>query len=132
MASVQAIMKEHREIKEIFDKLEKIIPLESQINVVEVKAILSKFEKIWNVHESDEEKVFSQMKKEGKIDFKNEKAIVDEHKQLRGHWKVLTNAISSANPMNVWVSLDTDGRMIMEKFREHMAYEESFLRSIKK
>jgi predicted metal-binding protein len=50
--------------------------------------------------------------------------ILDQHKELKGHWIVISKAIKSKNDQSMKATLDTDGKMLVEKLTKHIEEEE--------
>ena len=103
MDAKQVIKIEHKEIREILDEIEKMLNSEQEsyyyIN------LLDKFEIIWDKHEEREER-FLKLFAEQNIDFPYYKMMLGEHKQLRGHWKVIKDAIKGADKSKIFIAFD--------------------------
>ena len=91
----------------------------------EISDSLKEFENFWTRHEEKEEKYFDLFKKNGKK-FPYHKTLVSEHKQLKGHWKVLQGFLENKSDLELEIALDTDGRMLIEKFLKHVDSEERY------
>lgn len=125
--SISLIKKEHDELRSILTQIEKIIGSENEEETMKVAHLLTAFKDLWDKHEIREEDFFDELADLGKHNPENaDERFVSEHRQLRGHWKILFDAVNSYDPAELKVSLDTDGRMLIEKFRNHMASEEIF------
>jgi hypothetical protein len=51
--------------------------------------------------------------------------LIGEHIQLRGHWNILQQALGTDKEA-LRVALDTDGKILIEKLREHITKENEF------
>jgi hypothetical protein len=56
---------------------------------------------------------------------------LEEHRQLKGHWKVVQDFLKTSDDNKIRVALDTDGRMLIDKLREHMNAEDNFFDTLK-
>jgi len=83
---------------------------------------------LWNSHEQKEEKLFAVLAKQN-VHVPVER-MVFEHRQLRGHKKVIEEAIKAASESEVKVSLETDGRMMIGKLRKHIKDENEVIYKI--
>lgn len=121
MQEVDTIFKEHDEMNNILFEINSFI--DKPFNKEKLIDLMKVFEVLWNNHERMEDKAF------GKIAGFPEKMILKQHKELRGHWKVLSDALNSNNKLELEIALDTDGKMLVDKFKKHIAYEENLLES---
>jgi hypothetical protein len=124
MISINSIKKEHELIERELVELETIMD-EENINFPNLVHIFAKLHSLWDSHEKKEEDLFNKFKADG-IDFPVDE-ILFAHKELRGHKKVIENAINSGSEFEMQVSLDTDGKIIINKLREHIKKEEIYL-----
>ena len=76
---------------------------------------------MWNKHEREEHERFDS------TPFHIEAMLLERDRQLRGHWRVLKRAVRLRDPLEMKVSLDTDGRMLYDKVRNHIQIEEELL-----
>lgn len=127
--SIVDLGEEHSEINVILSEIEEIIDSE-EINFSNLVHTFNKFFHLWDEHEKNEEELFSFLEK-NKINFPIFKFIF-EHRELRGHKKVLEDAIKSGSDFKIKVALDTDGRILINKIKRHMAYEDDILYSLPK
>lgn len=122
MEIIAILKKEHEEIRDILLAIESMIgnaPTSKELNI-----LLDKFHERWDAHEKKEENSLKLFKRSNlQLQFK--KAVLGEHRELRGHWRVIKNALKSDEKI-IDVALDTDGRMLIEKLRKHMEFEENF------
>lgn len=123
--SVYLLKEEHREMVSLFDELERFANKGDFSELKHAFKSLKQLGDLWNKHEKREEELFDLSRQMGKP-FPNEAMLVQEHKEFRGHWKVLNDAMNSEDPEQFCISLDTDGRMLIEKFRKHIKREEEF------
>lgn len=120
------LLKEHEQINQELIELEVIMNSE-EINYSNLIHVFKKLHDFWNFHEDREELFFTNIKKKGaKINF--EKTLI-EHRELKGHWTVIRNAINSGDENEVKISLDTDGKMLIDKLRRHMNEEEELVKN---
>lgn len=129
MNSIYKIKKEHEEIEIELAELETIMDAE-ELNFANLTHSFNKLRNLWNNHETKEDSFFEKIKEKG-IEFPVEKLMLD-HKELRGHKKVISEAIKQGDENKIFVSLDTDGRMLINKMREHMQKENQLFDSISK
>ena len=130
LKTISEIEQEHIQIREILTKLENNI---NDFSRDKYNLLINEFEnltKFWDSHEGKEDELFRFIRKNYHL-HTGEIMIIEQHKQLRGHWKILNESIKSNNPEQVRISFDTDGRMLIDKFRKHMKYEEDFFRGLK-
>jgi HD superfamily phosphohydrolase len=126
---LEIIKKEHELLGKILNDIESFLDKEN-IDVSVVAGLLHDFGKMWNSHELREERIFAEKtKKDGS--FPEETMLIEQHRELRGHWLVLQNALGSDDKEKIRVALDTDGRMLIDKFRNHISFEEEFFDSYK-
>src|SRR3989344_1369828 len=119
MDKISELQKEHSEIKGLLSKIENSI--DNNVNGEFIVELFDDLDKTWNRHEKREEKIFNKIVRYGKMPF--EKMLLNEHRELRGHWKVLRIAMDPVKKM-FRVALDTDGRMLIRKLKEHIAIED--------
>ncbi|PIN90007.1 hypothetical protein COU57_04815 [Candidatus Pacearchaeota archaeon CG10_big_fil_rev_8_21_14_0_10_32_14] len=117
------LLQEHLLIRGLLDQLEVFIIEQDEIDLDKLSRTLSNIDTLWNAHEEKEEKFLKKISDWG-VNLPNEKMIIEEHREIRGHWKILQKSLKSKNKQEVLVTLDTDGKMVIEKFRSHMAREE--------
>ena len=119
--SIEKIKKEHEQIEREIVELETIME-DDQINYPNLIHVFRKLHNFWNSHESREEVFFED------IFEKNSKFPVDkiafEHKELNGYARAIHDAIKSGDEAEIKVSLDTDGKMLLDKLKKHMEFEE--------
>lgn len=129
--SISIIKEEHEGLNRILTEVDQIINSDNEQMFMTAGKKLKGFKKAWDKHEIMEEKFFDTLTEIGKYTpEKAEESFVSEHKELRGHWKILSDAVNTDDPEEVRVALDTDGRMLIEKFRKHMAAEEKFFNTL--
>ena len=94
---------------------------------------ISKFNMLnnfWKKHEEKEERFLEWFEENGKK-FPVRKTLIREHRELRGHWKVLEESMSSLNEEKLKIALKIDGCMLIEKLRNHIKREDEFFEEIK-
>ncbi|MBI2632032.1 hypothetical protein HYW75_03445 [Candidatus Pacearchaeota archaeon] len=121
MPTISDIKKEHAKIELLLKNIEQ--HMENNIPIPYLIFCLTKLNSIWNEHERKEEDIFNP-----NSDFPVEKMIIEQHRQLRGHWRIISGSISEGDVNKILVSLNTDGRMLIDKFRKHMNLEENYLK----
>lgn len=121
MPTISDIKKEHAKIEHILKNIE--LHLDNNNPIPNLISDLTRLNSIWNEHERIEEEIFNP-----NSDFPVEKMIIEQHRQLRGHWRIIAGSISEGDINKILVSLDTDGRMLIDKFRKHMNLEENYLK----
>ena len=124
MHPIKKIKEEHVIIKRFLREIESSI--RNKINRESLLNLLRKFESFWSQHEEKEERFFNTISTL-ESDFPYHKTIITNHKNLRGHWKVLINYLKNKPDLELQIALETDGKMFLNKFQEHVAYEEKYL-----
>lgn len=125
MESLQVIEEIRAEHKIILGYLHVLNAMPERRDIDIVNATISQLMEvydIWNKHEQKEEAFFKTLKNDfpvGKMEI--------EHKQIRGHWKVLFLAIESKDKEKIKIALETDGKMFADKLEKHIAYEERLM-----
>lgn len=122
MDIINILKGEHDELRNILCNLEIAMGNDKE-GFYKVYGLFEKFGKIWDEHEKREEEFFDLCEDMGK-QFPNEIMFIGEHRQLKGHWNVIKEALNSKDESEVRVSLDTDGRMLINKIREHVNQED--------
>ena len=123
---IYVLKKEHSEMVNLLKDIEKYINDWTSKGRVIISGILKEFGKFWDEHEKREEEFFELCRVMGKP-VPNEIILLQQHREMKGHWKIITEAMNSKNSENFRVALDTDGRMLIEKFRRHIDKENKFL-----
>lgn len=125
MRNVQIIDKIKQEHKMILDDLDLLLSIPSRVNINVLEATVSKLAEIydfWNEHEKKEENFFKRLGP----NFPIKKMDID-HKEIRGHFKVLLLSLETKNPDEVRIAIETDGKMFADKLKRHMSEEEVLL-----
>jgi len=122
--SLRLIKKEHIRIREILSRIDGCMN-GGKVNHLNAMKELEDLKGIWDAHERREENLFYFFQQLGRP-FPVETMFLGQHKQLRGHLKVLQDAIYSKDLNKFEVALDTDGRMLIEKIRKHTKNEDRF------
>lgn len=125
---ITILKKEHQHIKTILSNLEYAI--KDGLSKIHFISQINKIDSIWNTHEKREEEFFDWFKKKGNK-FPTEKFLLDEHRELRGHWNVLKKAANLRSNIDFRTALDTDGKILIDKFRKHIEIEDKFLSNLK-
>ncbi len=124
MHPIKMIKGEHVIIKKFLNEIESSI--KNNINRESLLKLLRNFESFWSQHEEKEERFLKEISTL-ENDFPFNKTIITDHKNLRGHWKVLINYIKNKSDFDLQIALETDGIMFLDKFAKHIEYEENFL-----
>ena len=124
---IQEIKYEHLHINKVLSQIDFLIEKGSSRETGSLIDLFNNLSDFWNKHEIKEKQVFNFVKRHYH-QHPGEIMIIGQHKELRGHWKVITQAIESNNLDKIVVVFDTDGRMLIEKFRKHMNQEEKFFK----
>ena len=122
---VSELKKEHDWILDLMLKLESFANDRNELNYSVILNITSIFDKVWKNHEIKEEKFFRNFNLSG-LHFPTEKMLLDEHRELRGHWKIVADSVVRRNMSKIRICLDTDGRMLIDKLRKHIVIENKF------
>lgn len=121
MHDIEVIDHEHSIIRKILSRIYYLSGNYTKKN--QMLKLLRKLLFIWERHERKEEEIFSKLAKKYAEDFP-EVMLIQQHRELRGHWKVIEEAINSDDEKYFTIAFDSDGKMLIEKFRKHMDYEE--------
>lgn len=124
MEQVRILRNEHEVIRGYLIELEYLA--ERGFARVQFDTLLNKMSLLWDIHEKQEE-VFFDLLESINNRFQNKKMLLKEHRELRGHWRVLKEAVKSGDFNRCKVAFDTDGRMLAEKVRIHIEKEDMFL-----
>lgn len=118
---------EHDHLRSILKKLEDFTLEKENIDLEKLSRTLKNLDILWNTHEKEEEEFFKRLSSY-KDKFSSEKMLIEEHKELKGHWKVLQISLKKEDKKEIFITLDTDGRMLIQKFKDHMAKEENIIK----
>ena len=124
MHPVKKVKEEHVIIKRFLKEIESSI--KNKINRESLLSLLRKFESFWSQHEEKEEKFFKTISTI-ESDFPYHRTIIADHEDLRGHWKVILDYLKNKPDLELQIALETDGKMFLDKFQEHIALEERYL-----
>lgn len=124
MDSIAILKKEHIEISDILLRIKTIV-YSGNIDFNNLNDLLENLNQLWDSHELREERLF-EISKEGGRPFPNETMLIEEHKQLRGHWRILRKAVDLRNEQGMKVAFINDGEMLVKKFSMHIGIEEDF------
>lgn len=117
---------EHRLMLRLLNKIEQEIARRDKKSFSTIIWLFEEFCELWNSHELKEDNFFRFLKKRYSS-LPVEKMIIGQHRELRSHWEVLEQAIRSQDAQQIQGALDNDGKLLIEKFREHIKTEERFL-----
>lgn len=124
MNLIKKIKEDHKAMEIEFSEIEMIIE-DEVINYSNLVHTLKKIFDTWDGHEEMEEMAFDVLRKEG-IDIPIQKILTD-HKTLKPHKEKIKRAINSGNDALIKEILNTDGRDILQKFRDHVQIEDEIL-----
>lgn len=125
MSTANILKEEHAKLRSGLLEIESFIQ-KKEIDAEALEKKLNQLCNFWNEHEKREEEYFQLLSTKNKP-FPTTPSLMEQHRELRGHWTVLRKAVSSKKADKIRVALDTDGRMLVQKLREHMDLEDSFL-----
>ncbi|HLD98431.1 MAG TPA: hypothetical protein VI815_03830 [Candidatus Nanoarchaeia archaeon] len=115
--SLNKLKKEHGEIEHELQELEVILE-DREFNHSNFLHVFKKVCDLWDSHETKEKYFFENLNSE-KMGI-SVKTLHFNNPELRGHKKVLQEAIKSGSEFELKVALDTDGRMLIDKLRRDM------------
>lgn len=127
MNPLEKLQSEHEEIEQELKELETIME-EEVINYSNLLHTFKKLHKIWNSHESKEEKVFAIMRKEKII--MPVKTMLMEHVALKPHKLAVENAIKAGSEQELHNAMNLHGKVIIQKLREHINSEDEVLYTV--
>ena len=122
MDMIDQLKEEPRQMRLMFKDLSHLADQDSPIPIFETSVKIDRLGNLWDKHEEKEERFFKNLQ-QLKINFPFERMVI-EHREIRGHWRVIQKAIDSKDNNKLRIALDTDGRMFIEKLTKHMVYEE--------
>ncbi|MBS3073130.1 hemerythrin domain-containing protein [Candidatus Pacearchaeota archaeon] len=125
MTSIEAIRKEHVWIERELIEIETIIE-EEEVNYPNLAHVFKRLFDYWDVHEEKEDALLKSLSKGNSIN-----KMLSQHKELKGHKKVIQDAINSGNDIEVKATLDTDVRFFIDKIRIHISQEEELFNSLR-
>ncbi len=126
MTSIEIIQKEHEKIERELVEIETIID-EEIINYPNLIHVFKNLFNYWDAHEEKEELLFKSLGKEISVE-----KMLSQHRELRGHKKVIQDAINSGDEIEIIATLDTDARFFIDKIRKHIAQEEELFVNLNK
>ena len=128
MKEVLAIQKEHYFLCALILDIKRTVK-RRKVDYIVLKEKLARFYDFWKKHEKREESLLRKFNSLGKP-FPTEMAILDEHRQLRGHWHIIQESIDSGDNFSIKLAFDTDGAMFIEKLMKHIELENNFFKTI--
>jgi len=127
MNPIEVLKQEHRNIERELIELESIME-DEEINYPNLIHVFKRLCPSWNEHEEKEEKIFSIMEKEKiKIPVYT---MLCEHRDLKGHRDIISEAINSGNEFKIKKVLNEHGKIIIAKLRKHINDEDKVLYTI--
>ncbi|VVB77763.1 Hemerythrin HHE cation binding domain protein [uncultured archaeon] len=124
MNSIEKLKQEHEEIERELIELEAIMEDEA-VNYSNLLHVIKSLHELWDKHEQREERIFPILK--------NEKIIIPvktmlfEHRELNVHKEAINKAIMSGSEFELKDALNKHGKIIIEKLRKHINYEDEIL-----
>ena len=115
--SLRSLKKEHDLIEIELEELETVME-DEEFNYSNLKHVFEKLCRIWDSHETKEKNFFDSKINEFKIE---NHVLHFNNPELKGHKKVIQDAIKSGSEFDLKVSLDTDGKMLIEKLRRDIS-----------
>jgi len=113
----------------LLDHLQETTISKENIDKEKLFRTLCNIEILWDNHKEDEEYFFKKFKREG-FNIPFEAMFIEQHRQLKGHWKVLNKSLLHGDKNEIFTTLDTDGKMFVEKLKRHMDEEEKALKKV--
>ena len=87
-------------------------------SLIELMDSFFNLQRLWNDHELKEKEFLRDMNLDGELE-----TLFLDHPSVSGHIRVVWKAILSGDHIKIKVSLDTDGRMLVEKLEKHIETE---------
>ncbi len=129
MNSIIELRKEHMRIEQILVRLEEFLDGE-KLDVEKIRKTFSELFAYIKVHEEKEDEIFEEVSEFSKEMEESLAEINAVHQIIKGHVKVLKEALVSDDKNYIRVALENDGRMFFTKLREHMHFEEKIFDSV--
>ncbi len=117
---IKTIRLEHLEIKRLLNDLRRFI--DSNFDYNKFTETFKEFVRFWNVHEKKEEALFSKFENTEFV-----RRMNFEHKAIKGYRKVIAMALETHYEPYIKVTLEIDGKMMINRLNEHILREEEFL-----
>lgn len=129
MDGILDLRKEHVKIEKVLILIEEILN-KKKLDVGRTRYVFNKLFVYLRVHEGKEDSLFTELSKQGS-DIGD---VIGEinlfHALIKGHIKILRDALYSNDEQYLRLSLENDGRMFFSKLREHIHNEERIFDSI--
>ena len=120
---IEVLKKEHEEIENRLKEFENLF--RQKLNYEQLLEVYNKLVKIWYYHEKKEDEIFkSKIKKEERENLKL------EHKSIKGHSEIIKKALDTEDRHHIKVVIDTDGRLLVNRLRNHMNKENKIYNSL--
>lgn len=129
MERILDLRKEHIKIERILVIIEEHLT-KKKLDIKKIKPALNKLFVLVKIHEEKEDILFTGLSKQSHEieDILGEINLF--HALIKGHIKILKDALNSEDEMYLRLSLENDGRMFFSKLREHIHNEEKVFDSI--
>lgn len=128
---IVGLKREHEGIKDILDEIERFINKAEEISPSKVEKTFEGLNSLWSKHEFKENRLFERfILRNNPVD--GGEMFIDQHKELRDHWKIIREAIYSEDKGKIREALNKDGKILIDKFRKHIEEEEKFFRHLEK
>jgi len=124
MNQIQELIQEHQAIEREILELETVIS-EELINYPNLLRTCERLYKMWNTHETNEERVFPVLSKQGYV---IPVTIMHfEHMALKPHIRKLKQTLQSGNDFEIKKALHINLKIIIAKIRAHIEKEDEIL-----
>ncbi|PIN89688.1 hypothetical protein COU57_05600 [Candidatus Pacearchaeota archaeon CG10_big_fil_rev_8_21_14_0_10_32_14] len=124
MEMIFSIKKEHETIKEYLDRLRYFI--DEKFDFQEFSKTFKEFVNFWNAHEQKEERFFMTL---DNLEFITKMNF--EHKAIKGYKKIISMALETHYEPYIKVTLEIDGKMMINRIQDHIRKEEELLSKLK-
>ncbi len=126
--AVSLLKEEHIKMKEMFLEIERFINGGSSVDYRKFGHHFKRLDEIWENHEKREDALIKEYAKKNNLI--PEKSLSEKHRQLRGYWNSIRRALDAKDCEKLAMVLDTDGRMLLERFAFCIDSEEKFFEGI--
>jgi len=126
---INYIKEDHKKIRYFLYTINSLIENNDKIMFGKIVILFNNLDKFWTEHEKREEKLFDLFRKNG-TPFPTETMLLDQHREIRGHWKVLQLSLKTKDDEKLRVAFDTDGKMLIGKLLRHLDIEDGFFNKV--
>lgn len=121
MVSFKGLREDHEKILDSLNEIYTLIDNKENMDIEDFSHQFNRLHDLIDSHEKREEKLFKRFKRND-LNILLER-FVFEHRELRGHKKVINDAIKSNDKFKVAVALETDGFLLIDKLKRHISME---------